>query len=69
MTDRNLDGVYFRVKRAGNWETVAFSDLSENDMRLMLRDKPQEWLINLCVILGTTLKNIGDKFDLEAKSD
>lgn len=62
--DRNLDGVYFRVKRESIWCNVCFSDLNEDEMRDVLKDRSNEWLTYLCIQLGKTIKNIGDQLDV-----
>lgn len=62
--NRNLDNVYFRVERDDKWHNVCFSDLTEAEARYFLSNKSAEWLVELCVILGQTIKDIGDKFDI-----
>ena len=63
---RNLDGVYFRVRRNNKWQNICFSDLTEEEMEqeLSLGDKDVRWLKNLCKILGKTIRDIGDQFNL-----
>ena len=66
---RNLDGVYFRVKRFGEWKNICFSDLEPEEMDIILDEKAKHpdgivFLKNLCKILGTTLRSIGDQFDI-----
>ena len=62
--NRDLDGVYFRVKRDGKWENVCFSDLTELEMDRVLENRSEEWLRNLCKTLGSRLKQIGHQFDI-----
>lgn len=62
--NRNLDGIYFRVKRDNKWENVCFSDLEGCEMNEILAGKDLEWLKDMCKLLGGTIRNIGDKFDL-----
>lgn len=57
---RNLDGVYFRIGK----ENICFSDLTEEQMYEVMEGRNKEWLKSLCVILGKTIKGIGDDFDL-----
>ena len=61
---RNLDGVYFRIERNGKWENICFSDLTENEMKHVMKDRDEEWLKSLCMILGKTIRRIGDVFSL-----
>lgn len=62
--DRNLDGVYFRVEREGQWESLCFSDLTEEQMGAVLDNRSEEWLKSLCVILGKTIRRLGDDLDI-----
>lgn len=62
--NRNLDGVYFRIKRDDEWQSICFSDLTEEEMDEIMKDRPTEWLCSLCKILGKTIKNIGDQLDI-----
>ena len=62
--NRELDGVYFRIKRNDKWDNICFSDLTEEEMNEVIKDKDIEWLKSLCIILGKTLKEIGDYFDI-----
>lgn len=62
--DRNLDGVFFRIKRNGFFDNVCFSDLTEEEMDSMLSGRDVKWLKSLCKILGKTIKKIGDDLDI-----
>ena len=62
--NRELDGVYFRIKRNDKWDNICFSDLTEDEMYEVIEGRNIEWLKSLCVILGKTLKEIGDYFDI-----
>lgn len=62
--DRNLDGVYFRVKRNGTWGNVCFSDMTTEERDEIIKDRPAEWWKSLAYILADCLKNIGDQFDI-----
>lgn len=62
--DRELDGVYFRIKRDDKYENICFSDLTEEEMDSVLTGRDNEWLTRMCKILGRTIRCIGDSFDL-----
>ena len=64
MEQRNLDGVYFRCQRNGKWDNICFSDLTEEEMEIVMAGRDEKWLKNLCKILGTTISKIGDQLDL-----
>lgn len=62
--NRNLDGVYFRVKRDNEWQNICFSDLTEDERNEMMKNRSVKCLQSLCNILANKLKDIGDQFDL-----
>ena len=62
--NRNLDGVYFRMKRDDKWQNICFSDLSDDEMEEVMQDRPVEWLKDMCKILGRTIREIGDQLDI-----
>lgn len=62
--NRNLDGVYFRVKRDNEWQNSCFSDLTDGEMEEVLQNRSDEWLKNMCKILGKTIRGIGDQLDI-----
>lgn len=62
--DRELDCVYFRVERDGKFESVSFSDLAEEQMRDVLKSHSKEWLLEMCIILGKRIREIGDQLDI-----
>lgn len=62
--DRNLDGVYYRVERDFGYENVSFSDLTEERMRDVLKGHSKEYLLEMCVILGKRIREIGDQLDI-----
>lgn len=61
---RNLDGVYFRVKRNDEYKSVCFSDLTDTEMDEVLKGREDNWLRGLCKILGNSLRELGDQFDI-----
>jgi hypothetical protein len=62
--NRELDGVYFRVKRDGYYQNICFSDLTPDERDKILEGRSEEWLRNLCIILADTIKHIGDALDI-----
>lgn len=62
--DRNLDGVYFRVKRDGKWGSVCFSDMTTEERDEVIGDRSVEWWRSLAYILADTLRSVGDQLDL-----
>nr|DAK07329.1 MAG TPA: hypothetical protein [Bacteriophage sp.] len=64
MTNRNLDGCYFRIRRGEKYENLCFSDLTRNEQEELLKDKSPEYIQELAIRLAETLRQIGDQFDL-----
>lgn len=62
--NRDLDGIYFRVKRGQRWESVCFSDLTDEEMDAVLEGRDKEWLKSVCKILGRTIRRIGDELKI-----
>lgn len=62
--NRDLDGIYFRVKRGNRWESVCFSDLSDEEMDVVLEGYTADWLKSVCKILGRTIRRIGDELEI-----
>lgn len=61
---RDLDGVYFRIKRDGRWQSICFSDLTDEEMDAVLNGQTTIWLMSLCKHLGTAVRRLGDEFDI-----
>ena len=62
--NRNLDGIYFRVKRNGKYENVCFSDLTESEREEVCKDRPAEWYKSVAYHLADRLQTIGNHFDI-----
>lgn len=56
--NRDLDRVYFRVERSGKWESTCFSDLTENEMDLVLESKDSQWMNSLIKRLKEVLNSV-----------
>ena len=62
--NRNLDGVYFRVKRGDKWENICFSDLTIEERDEVCQNRSEEWFKSLAYRLADVVKEIGDTFNL-----
>ena len=66
---RNLDGVYFRVKRGGKWENVCYSDMEQQEREEVVAARvadrtPEEraaWWRSLADILADQLYDMGEQ--------
>lgn len=66
MEKRNLDGVYFRIRRVDEWDNICFSDLTEEEQDKIMDGRDEVWLKSMCKILAKCLRNIGDQFDIKS---
>ena len=64
--NRELDGIFFRIERDEKWQNICFSDMTEEEMRQVLKDKDTTFLTNLCVKLGLTIQLVGNFFNITA---
>lgn len=62
---RDLDGVYFRVERDGRWESVCFTDLTEEERGRVMEGRPEGWAREMALIMARTLREVGDALGLE----
>ena len=66
--DRNLDGIYLRIKRDGKYQAVCLSDMTREELEENLPERG-EWLKGAVIHLALTLHGVGDKFDLVCAED
>ncbi len=62
--NRNLDGIYFRVKRNGKYENVCFSDLEPNEIEEIGAGRSAEWWKSVALHLKQRMNIIGETFDI-----
>ena len=62
----NLDGVYFRIERNNKWESVCYSDMTQEERDNATKNKSPEFWKALANHLANKIKEIGDEFDLIA---
>jgi len=61
---RDLDGVYYRVLRSGQYVNRCFSDLTDSEQDKFMEEYDVEQLRRLCRYLSTCLRKVGDELDL-----
>lgn len=61
---RNLDGMWFRIKRDGKYQNICFSDMTTEEQLGVLKDKDVEFMRRMCLIIAEKMREIGDKFDI-----
>lgn len=62
--NRKLDGIFFRVKRNGEWQSICLSDMTEEERNEVLKDKDAEFLRRTVNILAETIADIGEQLDI-----
>lgn len=68
MTNRNLDGCYFRIRRGEKYEDLCFTDLTRDEQETVLKDRSPEFIVGLALHLAAPLRQIGDEFDLRGEN-
>ena len=66
---RNLDDVYFRVKRDGKYVNRCFTDLTAIEQHGLLNRFDEAGKLSMCIILANALRLVGDQLDIAGKSD
>ena len=71
MVKRGLSGIYFRAKNeeTGKFENFVFEDLTEEQQDEMMSGRSEEWLKSLAKQLASTVRTIGDQFNISVGSD
>lgn len=62
--NRNLDGMFFRIKRDGRYQNICFSDMTTEERLEVLKDKDVEFMRRMCLIMAEKMGEIGDKYDI-----
>ena len=62
--ERGMDGVYFRVKRGGEYHAVCWSDLTDEERSEIGEGRPLEWWRNMALIMTRQLRWVADELDL-----
>ena len=62
--NRDLDGIYLRIKRDGKWQAVCLSDMTKEELEENLDSERGEWLKGAVIHLALTLHEIGNLFDI-----
>lgn len=61
---RNLSGIYFRIRRPAGCKNVCFEDLSADEQKQAVADYNKDQLFSLAQMLANTLNEIGNRFDI-----
>jgi len=67
--ERELDGIYYRVKRNDKYFSLCFSDLTDEEQQEFLNRLDISGLQRMCKLLSGALRMIGDQLDLFRSTD
>ena len=56
--NRNLDGIYFIVKRDDKWQNICFTDLTNEETNIILKDRTEAWLSSMLEVLLKVYDNV-----------
>ena len=62
--NRDLDGIYLRIKRDGKYQPVCLSDMTREELEENLNPERGEWLKGAVIHLALTLHEIGEMFSI-----
>jgi hypothetical protein len=62
--ERNLDGIYYRVKREDKYFSLCFSDLTDEEQTEFLSRLEKDGFTRMCKELAASLRRVGDQFDI-----
>ena len=62
--NRNLDGIYLRIKRDGKYQAVCLSDMTADELEEALDPERGDWLKGAVMHLSQCLHEIGDQFGI-----
>ena len=66
---RNLDGIYFRVNRDGEWQSVCYSDMTQSERDEIARKRAEhatpaeqaQWWRSMADMLADRLYDMGEQ--------
>ena len=69
--ERNLSGIYTRIKRDGKYQTVDLTDMTPEELTEYLDEwgMDREFLKRLVQNLVETIQIIAEKFDIQAEEE
>ena len=67
--NRNLDGIYLRIKRDGKYQAVCLSDMTADELEETLDPGRGDWLKGAVIHLAGQLRAVGDKFNIVRVED
>lgn len=66
---RGLDGFYWRVKRDGRYESLCFTDLTEEEQKEFCKGWTIDGWRRFGLAMAKTVRLMGDTFGIKAEGD
>lgn len=57
---RDLDGMYFRVERNGEWRNVCLTDLTDDEYEMIVGNRSDSWYKSALDHLRNVVREVGD---------
>mgnify|MGYP000885370554 FL=1 len=69
--ERNLSGIYVRIKRDEKYQSVDITDMTPEELTEFLNSKAMsiDYLARLVQNLVETIQTIGEKFDIQTEEE
>ena len=69
--ERNLSGIYTRIKRDGKYQSVDITDMTPEELTEFLNSKDMsiDYLARLVQNLIETIQTIAEKFDIQTEEE
>ena len=67
--ERHLDGAMFRIRRGDKYQSVCFTDLTDEEIEDISAGKGEKWWKSIALYLRKVILDIGDHFDIVGKPD
>lgn len=68
-TERELDGIYFKVERNGIMKNICFSDMTADERKQCIASYDAEALRRMCIHFSDVIQNIGEQFNLKQQTE
>lgn len=62
--NRNLDGIYYRIKRNGQYENVCFTDMTEKEINETIKHRSATYWKSIAMHLRTCIRELGNAYDI-----
>lgn len=61
---RNLDGIYHRVERGGEWLNLCWTDLTDEERERVSKGRPETWWRDMALYMTKITREIGDQLGI-----